>query len=234
MKTHDYEKHANSYAKLGISGSFSILFDKLTEIVKEDSKGIKALDYGCGPGRSTRFLNSSGLDAVGVDHNDDMIREANSIDPKGSYNKIQSANLGEYKNETFDVILSNIVFVEFPTKDEMQKVVNEMFRVIKKDGLIMIATILPDAFTRNWNSYIADFPENRNLKSGDKGKILVTDSDIVFYDYMWFDEDYREVFSKAGLKLERFEQPLATEYGDTKWYSETEHPLWTIYVCKKE
>lgn len=116
--------------------------------------------------------------------------------------------MGVFEGETFDFILSVAAFIEIPSKKEMTRILKEMRRVLKKEGLIVIVTATPETYTHNWASFICDFPGNRNLKSGDKAKLKVRGTDITFYDYIWTDKDYREVFGKAGLNFIRTNKPL--------------------------
>ena len=73
VKTHDYTKHATEYSELGIDGTFYLGFRDVPKLIKKYVKGTQALDYGCGPGRSTRFLKSLGFDVIGVDISSDML-----------------------------------------------------------------------------------------------------------------------------------------------------------------
>ena len=91
MKTHDYNKYAKSYAELGITNSYYLAFKDVPLLLeKYTNKNMRFLDYGCGTGRSLRFIKSLGYnDIVGVDISQDMIEEANKIDPKGNYNLME-------------------------------------------------------------------------------------------------------------------------------------------------
>ncbi len=57
---------AASYAGLQFPGTYYLAYRDLPEIVGE-GMGRHALDFGCGTGRSTRFLTDLGFAAVGVD-----------------------------------------------------------------------------------------------------------------------------------------------------------------------
>ena len=73
IKTHDYGKHASKYAELGIDDTNYLAFRDIPQLIQKHAKGLAALDYGCGAGRSTRFLNNLGLHVVGVDISQDML-----------------------------------------------------------------------------------------------------------------------------------------------------------------
>jgi ubiquinone/menaquinone biosynthesis C-methylase UbiE len=232
MKTHDYEKFAKAYADLEIADSFYLAYRDIPKLLEKYVKGKKALDYGCGGGRSTRFLKKLGFETTGVDISSDMIKESKTRDQNGKYLQIKSGEI-PFEDSTFDLIFSAIVFLEIPLKKEIEKVLNEMKRVLKKDGIIVIITGTRESYTDNWASFICDFPENKNLKSGDKAKLQIRGTDVVLYDYVWFDEDYKKAFANTNLRLIEKLNPMPKGNEPYKWYAETRKPHWVIYVLGK-
>jgi|SRR5271157_970008 len=84
---------AEAYAKLEFSNTYHLGFRDLPEIFRAHVKGTTALDFGCGAGRSTRFLRKLGFETVGVDISPEMISKAREIDPQGDYRVIPSCNI---------------------------------------------------------------------------------------------------------------------------------------------
>jgi hypothetical protein len=80
-----------------------------------------------------------------------------------------------------------------------------------------------------------DFPENRYAKSGDIVKIIQTDTvdKRPVEDIICTDEDYRDLFKRAGLGLVRVYKPLAKDDEPYSWINETRIPPWVIYVLEK-
>ncbi len=60
-------QRAASYAKLDFPGTYYLAFRDLPTIIGSVPSGATALDFGCGAGRSTRFLRRLGFDVVGMD-----------------------------------------------------------------------------------------------------------------------------------------------------------------------
>ena len=52
-------------------------------------------------------------------------------------------------------------------------------------------------------------------------------------DIVWFDDDYRSLFSLAGLKLIETIKPLGKTNEPYEWINETNIAPWVIYVLGK-
>ncbi len=231
MKTHDYEKFANAYAQLEIKDTFYLAYRDIPKLIKKHSKGNKALDFGCGGGRLTRFLKKLGFDTIGIDHSQDMINEAQQIDTEGTYKVIENNKL-PFNDSTFDLIFSSIVFMEIPSKQEMVQILKEMKRVLKESGIIIIITDAEDMYKVDWASFV--YPDKSNLESGQKVKVIIQGSGIELYDYYWKDKDYKKAFANSDLNVVETHKPLAKGDEPFKWVSETQFPHWIIYVLNKQ
>lgn len=66
-------ERAKAYADPGFPGTYYLGFRDLPGLVERHVQGTMALDFGCGTGRSTRFLRSLGFDVVGVDISQPML-----------------------------------------------------------------------------------------------------------------------------------------------------------------
>lgn len=91
-------------------------------------------------------------------------------------------------------------------------------------------------YTNEWTSISTkNFPENKNAKSGDCVKTIITDIEDKrpIEDVLWTNHDYQETFRRAGLEIIKTYKPLAKEDEPYKWFNETRIAPWTIYVLKK-
>jgi hypothetical protein len=124
-----------------------------------------------------------------------------------------------------------------PTMDKKVKNFREFGRLLNSDGRIVSLVSSPEIYTHEWASFSTkDFPENKNAKSGDKVRIIITDIEDKrpVEDVVWTDEYYRETYKRSGLKLVKTYKPLAKEDEPYEWVNETKVAPWVIYVLKNE
>ena len=231
IKTHDYEKHAGAFADLEMQGTQYLAFRDIPSLIGEHAGPVASvLDYGCGAGRSTRFLKRLGYDAVGVDVSLDMLEQARSKDGGGAYHHIPSGLL-PFESDTFDLIFSSFVFLEVSRIEEIERILKEMKRILRKDGTIIFVTSSTEATQGNWVSLSYAFPENdKPLRSGDTVKLLIQGIDVVFHDYFWSEEDYIGAAERAGLGLVKLHKPLGFPEDSIEWRDETKMSPTAIYV----
>lgn len=85
LNVYDDERRADAYAKLEFPGTHYLAYRDLPKILREHVAGTRAMDFGCGTGRSTRFLRTLGFDVVGVDVAERMLARARQQNPEGSH-----------------------------------------------------------------------------------------------------------------------------------------------------
>ena len=85
-------------------------------LIRRYNHGSPALDFGCGTGRSTRFLRNLGLSVVGADISQAMLEQARALDPSGEYHLIRDNIAGEFAPGSFDIILAAFTFDNMPTE----------------------------------------------------------------------------------------------------------------------
>ena len=236
--SYESSTRAEAYSKLDFSGTYYLAFRDLPELISQNVEGRMALDFGCGAGRSTRFLQKLGFNVVGVDISEAMLEKAREIDPAGDYRRIKQSDLSEFKTNTFDVVLSAFTLDNIPTLDAKVANFREIMRTMKKDALLVSVVSSPEMYTHEWVSFSTkEFPENKNAKAGDKVRVqFQTDKskEDPVVDVFWPDASYREVFYAAGLEIIKTHKPLGKKTDTCKWISETKIPPWVIYLLKKE
>ena len=107
-------KRAESYSKLEFPNTYYLAYRDLPEIISKHVKGKKAIDFGCGTGRSSRFLKQLGFDVTGIDIAQDMLDIAKKLDKTGDYQLVTNAEYSRLGVGQFDLIQSIFTFDNIP------------------------------------------------------------------------------------------------------------------------
>jgi SAM-dependent methyltransferase len=150
QNVYDDEQRAASYARLEYPGTYYLAFRDLPEIISTHVQGRKAIDFGCGAGRSTRFLQTLGFAAIGVDISADMIRKAREIDPQGDYRLIPDGDFSFFQKGTYDLVLSAFTFDNIPTLERKVGLFAELGSLLFPEGRIVSLVSSPEIYTHEW------------------------------------------------------------------------------------
>ncbi|EKD74729.1 MAG: Methyltransferase [uncultured bacterium] len=231
--TNDYHEKASLYSHHQIEGTLKIAYKALeTLLTKYKIIGEKTLDFGCGSGRSTRYLKNKVVCVEGADINQDMLALAHESDPFARYNKIENNHISA-RNAQFDFVFSSLVLFELSSLFEMQAVFKEIHRVMQFNGFFISIVVAEDFYQHDWVSIATDFPENKNPKSGDKVRIKIKEINLELNDYYWTREDYQKAAQMAGLSLIESVMPKADKQDGVFWLSEVDFSPYLVLVMKK-
>lgn len=223
--------------ELGLNTRQGVAYAGVKEMVdKYCPQAKKAIDYGCGPGRSTRFLKEAGLEeVVGVDINQEMLTKAAQREVPGTtYLQIESGAL-PFKDGTFDLAFSGIAILEISNSGEAHKVIGELSRVVRDQGIVIILTCTKEGHITESDSFEPLLTEKQKdkLKNGDPVPTRVKETGQEFTDYYWSQEFLTSALQEAGLTVAEV-KPTGIVLDQTKDTMESnEKPPYVIYVSKK-
>jgi ubiquinone/menaquinone biosynthesis C-methylase UbiE len=230
---YDDAQRAASYATLEFPGTYYLAYRDLPAIIAANVKGLVALDFGCGAGRSTGFLKNLGFDVIGIDISPSMIELARKADPHGSYEWVAEGDFSGFERDSFDVILCAFAFDNIPDVDKRTRLLRGLRELLDQDGRIILLGSTPEIYTHEWASFTTrEFPQNRRARSGDTVRIIIKDvaDQRPVVDLVWFHEDYLRLFAASGLDLIACHKPLGREDEPYHWQSELSIAPWIIYV----
>jgi SAM-dependent methyltransferase len=225
---------ASAYAKLEFPGTYYLAYRDLPGLIGEWASGSRAIDFGCGSGRSTRFLKRLRFDPVGVDISEDMVANARALDPGGDYRLLGSGGLGELAQASWDLVLSAFAFDNI-APDAKPPLLRGVANLLAPSGIFVNLVSSPEIYLHEWASFsTAAFPENRSAKSGDRVRCVITDIEDrrPVEDVVCSDEDYRKLYADAGLEVAVMHKPLARPDEPVSWVNETRIAPWVIYVLR--
>ena len=233
--TYDDAAYAEAYAKLEFPGTYYLAYRDLPAIIAEHATGERALDFGCGTGRSTRFLRRLGYEAVGVDISTGMVRHARAADPAGDYHLLPDGDLGALPRGAYDLVLSVFTFDNIPARKKLGILGGLAALLAAGGGRLVFVVSAPEIYIHEWASFSSrDFPENRAAKPGDVVRCVntaIADARPAD-DVLCTDAGYREALDAAGLELLATYRPLARGDEPIAWVNETTIAPWVIYVAR--
>jgi ubiquinone/menaquinone biosynthesis C-methylase UbiE len=234
--TNSYEDatRAEAYSKLEYAGTYYLAYRDLPTIIRATVKGKKAIDFGCGTGRSTRFLQHLGFHTIGIDISEEMIQRAKKQDPTGDYRRIPDGDFNSLPMHSFHLILSAFTFDNIPTTKKIV-LFSRLSKLLQQGGILINLVSSPDIYTHEWASFSTkEYPENKHAKSGDIVPIITTDIEDKrpCYDILCTDEEYQHIYRQAGLILQKIHKPLANGNEPYQWVNETKIAPWVVYVLR--
>ncbi len=227
----DNDTRSASYAKLEFPNTYHLAYRDLPEIIMKHARGTKVLDFGCGTGRSTRFLKKLEFDVTGIDISHSMIRQAVEKDPDGTYILVEDGNYDAIPNG-FDLITSIFTFDNIPAQ-KRAKILLGLKPKLSRNGCMIMLDSNPKLYHKEWASFsTAPFPGNKIAKTGDPVYTIMNDVDdkTPVEDYFFTEADYLNLFEEAGMKLLKRYAPLGQRDEPFMWKSELTIAPWIIYV----
>ena len=173
----DYDAIAEVYAK-----SYSKIDDYKTYIDKFilSLSGKNVLDVGCGVGKITNYLTQSGLNAIGIDFSQELLKLAKNTFPSC---KFVLADICDYKqNELVDGIITKDALFHLPDENLIQ-VLQKFKNLLNINGKLCIIMDMP----KEAGEHI--FVEELN------------DKYQIYYNYIT-PEKLHELLIKIGFKIE--------------------------------
>ena len=234
--TYEDAHYAEAYAGLEFPGTYGLAFRDLPDIIGRHVSGRRALDFGCGAGRSTRFLRRLGFDAVGVDISPEMIRLARAADPSGVYWLIGDGGVAASCDGVLDLVLCAFPFDNIPTTVEKAGILEALGSLLSRDGRIVNLVSSPEIYVHEWASFSTKaFPENRMAQCGDIVRIInvAVDQQMPTEDVLWTAEAWAETYRSANLDLLATSRPLADASDPGPCVNETCIPPWAIHVLAR-
>jgi ubiquinone/menaquinone biosynthesis C-methylase UbiE len=235
VNSYEDGSRADAYATLEFANTYSLAYRDLPALLAAHVSGTKALDFGCGAGRSTRFLRGLGFRVTGVDISESMLEVARARDPTGDYRLVPGDNFEELDTRSFDLVLAAFTFDNIPGTTKA-RIFGDLRELLGPRGILINVVSSPAIYTHEWASFTTkDFPENAAARSGDVVRTIVTDHQDPrpVEDILCTDESYRAVYRDAGFQVVQVVEPLANGDEPYAWVNETRIAPWVIYVLKR-
>lgn len=226
-------ERAAAYASMEFPGTYHLAYRDLPAIHRQHARGKRALDFGCGAGRSTRFLKALGFAATGVDISADMVKLARERDPEGDYRVIADGDFSALPAGGFDLVQSVFTFDNIPGRDHKVTLFAGLRALLAPEGRLVSLVSSPDIYVNEWASFTTKrFATNFTARTGEFVYTEMTDvpDRRPVQDVLWPHEAYLDVYTRAGLRVVEEHRPLGRDDEGIAWVSETRVAPWVIYV----
>lgn len=114
--------------------------------------GDSVLDYGCGNGRLLELFSDKKIEYLGMDPSQKLVDLAQEKYKSAKFSKLNPSQSSlPLEDNFFNTSYSIAVFHHFPSRDYRQKIAEELYRVTKQDGHVIITV---------WNLYQRKYIKN--------------------------------------------------------------------------
>ena len=136
---------------------------------------------------------------VGIDHADEAVADAKNNFSKYPSVKILKADATQlpFNNEAFDFVICMTTFANFA--DKKFKILEEIRRVLKEFGKIIISVFSENALEERMKIYKAFGMKIREIKNGTVIFDDIVDDNV---SEQFTKEQLKEIFYRANLKIE--------------------------------
>jgi len=144
----NYDRLADEYASHLFNELAKKPFDRdqLNRFAAEVTDIGEVCDLGCGPGHVARYLRDAGTNIFGLDLSPRMVEEARRLNPDVSFREGDMMAL-DIPDATLAGIIAFYAIVNTP-KESLPLVFQEMQRVLKPGGLLLLAFHIGDETLR--------------------------------------------------------------------------------------
>lgn len=113
------------------------VWQELSSLFSDLKPGQRVLDLGCGNARYYQLFKEKGIDYVGIDTSEKLIKIAQAKYPEAKLFSGDALNL-PFENNSFDKIYSIAVLHQIPSKEFRLQFLKEAKRVLKPKGKLIL------------------------------------------------------------------------------------------------
>ncbi|TAK95457.1 class I SAM-dependent methyltransferase [Patescibacteria group bacterium] len=203
-----------------------------------DIGGKKILDIGCGSGELTNELSKHAKDVVGIDSSKEWIHHCKNKYANKNLQFIQANahNLKIFKDNSFDVVVMNMVLPNIYSSIEVRKIFAEIRRVVKKSGDVVFSDLHPLCImTKKEGNREQKYSKGFSyFRDGAKFSAIVTlpnKKEIEFSDSHWSLGFYTAVLSELNIYIKKIIESNYPKNAPKKFFRYS-FPEYIIFGCK--
>ena len=211
----NYDNIAEQYEKWGHGATtdWELGHKKIAKLL-EPIKGKRILDFGCGSGKFSIYLNNLGAEVIGVDISQTQLEVARRVSDKSIQYFIDTDPTVEEKfTGYFDAGVMIFVLCEISSQEIMGQVLSRVHKLLKPGAELVVLN--PNWEKSNGKEFLThQLKYSPELKlGGSVTTILKGNPSIHVPDFFWSKDVYIDMLSKAGFGGFKISEPLAPDDG---------------------
>ncbi|PLX13572.1 MAG: ubiquinone biosynthesis protein UbiE [Marinilabiliales bacterium] len=161
--------------------------------ILKNAKSDEMLELGCGTGHWTEFFEEIGYNITALDISVPMLEIAKKKDLMAKFIHGNSEQL-PFEDQTFNIVAS-ITMIEFVSNQE--KVIHEMFRVLKPGGLLVLGCLNADSVMGKTKELSETFRNAKFLNPAEIEKLLIPYGKPEFFYGVYMNDQFEITDGRA-------------------------------------
>ena len=204
--------------------------DELMPIEKATFKSLEPLlsnfnmlDIGIGCGRTTKFFINKVKSYTGIDYSLEMIKQAQIKFPNNQddLKVVDARSLYFMQDNTYDLVLFSFNGIDNVSHDDRIKILNEIYRVTKKNGCFIISS----------HNIYSNEENVKHLENSDQYEYFITKDKHNLDTYYIKPSKFVKQLKEIGFDTKNIYGYHGEEYNDFNNIPKTNH--WPYYFTKK-
>lgn len=229
----DYDEIAEGYEKFEDTTEWELGYKEVFKLLRT-VKNKTILDYGAGNLKFSRFLRDKGAKCIAVEPSRNMLQIAEKYDNSNiKIHEIRNNDISFLKTNSIDIVLINFVFCVISDKEEIKQIIKECFKLLKKEGLLIILDPNPESIGGDFLSFKSEKPKPQKSGTAYQVKLKLNSGFVDLIDYYWSLEDYRTFLKEGGFEKMDILKPRMIKNVCKKWLDEKIKPPYIIIKTQK-
>ncbi|MCI5119876.1 MAG: class I SAM-dependent methyltransferase [Candidatus Electrothrix sp. AUS4] len=180
---------------------------------------LNILEVGCGDGFISRKLSEKNATVTGIDIAPNMLKYSDQFKDDSlhlSYKVADATNLHEFNDESFELIVSNLVYMIMEGSENVSKSFQEAWRVLKQNGRFIFSIAHP-CFDKR------EIEGNKTVRSkgntyhqvDDKYEVSLLKDGVVTSEFFYYHRPlqfYSSILHKAGFLVLKLHEPTPSQH----------------------
>ncbi|SHO56803.1 class I SAM-dependent methyltransferase [Vibrio quintilis] len=226
------EADVNKYSHSTVSGTGYLAYRDISQLIDElHLNPGRALDLGCGCGRSIGVIKAFCDSVTGCDINPEALEKTHQAYPDIELFR-NDLSAGKYPGDKFDSIFSVFMFFHVESIDSMRKELSRCYESLNEGGFLLVVHGNLSLATANYASVegIGPLPE----KEGVHHQVRLKNIDLIVEDVYWTAETIIQECKNVGFQLIKHHLPLGKKSDNQPYIDEYENPPYSYLVMKKQ